>query len=119
MGRNCEDGSGITGHSGFDDVNKNNDAADCSLVPLPQVTFTELQLPSVLGYVSLDVEGLENELIEAFPFESTCAHMWTIENEGRVTEASMQRLRDQGCSIVGKSSAGHDDFWRCDCKART
>merc|ERR1719408_983873 len=79
---NCEDGSGITGHSGFRAENKNPGSHRCTQTPVPQVTYAELGLPPTLGYVSLDVEGLEMELLEAFPFGTVCAKLWTIEGAG-------------------------------------
>merc|ERR1719215_1749023 len=57
---NCEDGSGLTGWSGFTAVNK-NDVKGCSQVLVPQLTIADLQteLPPIVDFLSLDVEGFE------------------------------------------------------------
>lgn len=90
--------------SGFKDTNKNK-GINCKSIHVDQITPTELLVeagsPSVLGYISLDVEGNEFEFVTAFPWSTTCARLWTIEVYGGEPQ-KLQKMRDtlasHGCS---------------------
>lgn len=111
---NCEDGSGITGHSGFTNENKNPQAqAGCTRTVVPQTTYAELPLPAgTLDYVSLDVEGVELELVRAFPFHTHCARLWTIEH-AHMNPEIQATLSQHGCNLVKVGAS--DGFFQCNC----
>lgn len=116
MFANCQ--TGPSGLSGFIKDNKNKDAVSgCPLVEVPQVTFAELNVPKALDYVSLDVEGLEQEVLKAFPKE-VCVRLWTVEGAGEVEKHEEgpigSLLGARGCTRVKMSYS--DGFYRCDCK---
>lgn len=118
MYSDCEDGSGITGHSGFSATNKNPGSVSCTQKSMPQVTFGELGLPKVLDYVSLDVEGFEMHILKAFPFGTHCAKLWTIEGAGTsypssVSEPIVSLLEKHGCQR--ESMTNSDGFFTCTC----
>jgi FkbM family methyltransferase len=109
---NCEDGSGVTGHSGFSKENKNPATSTCTQTVLPQTTYAELSLPKHLDYVSIDVEGLELELLKAFPFGDTCATLWTIEG-GHLNEEIRNIMTQNGCNLAKETKS--DGFFQCAC----
>eukprot|EP00747_Dinoflagellata_sp_TGD_P196468 gnl/TRDRNA2_/TRDRNA2_66581_c0_seq1.p1 gnl/TRDRNA2_/TRDRNA2_66581_c0~~gnl/TRDRNA2_/TRDRNA2_66581_c0_seq1.p1 ORF type:complete len:318 (+),score=61.08 gnl/TRDRNA2_/TRDRNA2_66581_c0_seq1:76-1029(+) len=115
----CEDGSGVTGWSGFTDKNKQKDeVTSCTQKTVPQTTFVDLNEPSVIDYVSLDIEGAELEILKAFPFDKHCARMWTIEGAGSEYVSSTQQeivelMQSHGCQKVKTSPS--DGFFTCSC----
>ena len=59
----------------------------CKQIQVGQITTQELfgpnsTVPKVLGYISLDIEGAELDVISAFPFDTHCSRLWTIEANG-------------------------------------
>jgi FkbM family methyltransferase len=117
---NCEDGSGVTGWSGFTATNKNakNKIKKCTQTEVPQTTFAELNLPKTLDYISLDVEGLELEILKSFPFDAHCSKLWTVEGAGfeyraEVSNPIVQILTQHGCKRVKQSHS--DGFFTCEC----
>jgi len=117
MFSNCEDGSGITGWSGFTKFNRHG-SMGCTQTEVPQTTFAELNLPSVIDYISLDVEGAEMMILESFPFDTHCAKLWTVEEAGTACPSEWARpitslLESKGCKLVLQSES--DGFFKCEC----
>mmetsp|Transcript_73935 Transcript_73935/g.130610 ORF Transcript_73935/g.130610 Transcript_73935/m.130610 type:complete len:264 (-) Transcript_73935:65-856(-) len=116
---NCEDGSGITGWSGFTQTNKNDkeQMKGCTQTVVPQATIQELQLPKTLDYISVDIEGFELPVLQSFPFHSLCARLWTVEGAGSLGGNSATAIHDiltsNGCQLSQQSPS--DGFFECTC----
>jgi len=120
MYSDCEDGSGVTGWSGFTNDNKNglDKVKGCTQTRVPQTTFAEIELPRVIDYASLDVEGLELQLLQSFPFDTHCAKLWTVEGAGYSYQPHVQNsitslLESKGCKRIKQSAS--DGFFKCTC----
>lgn len=49
-----------------------------------ETLIREYEVPDVIDYISLDVEGLEWEILKTFPFDRCISRLWTIEyNDNR------------------------------------
>lgn len=117
MFANCEDGSGITGWSGFTGDNpRSSQVRGCTQTEVQQVLFNELSLPPVLDYVSIDIEGLEMEILKTIP-SSFCSRLWTIEGAGYEpqwkNEPITAFMAAKGCTRVKQS--WNDGFYTCPC----
>jgi FkbM family methyltransferase len=51
---------------------------------IPTITFRDLikkyNVPNIIDYISLDVEGAEYEALKEFPFDTHISILWTIEH---------------------------------------
>lgn len=58
-------------------------------------------LPNVIDYVNLDTEGTELTILQAFPFNSTCVRLWTVEHNYDKTRMKKIKklLQRQGCAV--------------------
>lgn len=57
--------------------------------------FEICQVPEVIDYISLDVEGMEDEVLKGFPFDTHAVALWTIEhNYAKDNGKLKQRIRD-------------------------
>lgn len=86
---------------------------------IPQVTFDELSLPKKIDYVSLDVEGFEKKILDAFPWGTHCSKLWTIEGAGSNSDfdqksAIESKLGENGCELDRQSA--DDGFFKCNCE---
>ena len=70
--------------------------------------------PSVIDYLTVDVEGAEMEVLRAFPFERYAVRFATIETNGDARKERELRsfMRDRGLDFLGH--VAHDDYfgWR-------
>ena len=126
--RDCYEGTAHRppgGHSGFGDNMKRTQKGEteaCKKIAVEQVTPAELlvetDLPSVIGYISLDVEGNELEVITAFPWDKACARLWTIEADGNGDQVERVRatLQSHGCIEDKDIGLNHlDAHFACEC----
>mmetsp|Transcript_24019 Transcript_24019/g.39731 ORF Transcript_24019/g.39731 Transcript_24019/m.39731 type:complete len:115 (-) Transcript_24019:157-501(-) len=67
--------------------------------------------PSVIDYLSLDVEGSEMDILRAFPFEQFTILFATIETNDDVTKERELRnfMHERGYTFLGH--AGTDDYF--------
>jgi len=57
---------------------------DGGTIVIPTITFRDLfkeyDVPEIIDYISLDVEGAEYEALKGFPFDTHISILWTIEH---------------------------------------
>lgn len=95
--------------------------ADCPKVARSGVGILDVlkvsRAPPVIDYVSLDVEGLELDILKHFPFDQFCARSWSVthrNDQGRVSLDVQNLLASQGCRV---KEAGPSYWARCHCSA--
>jgi len=119
---NCEDGTGVSGHSGVSDLidKTTQERRRCSQVSVPAVTMEDLlgKAPRLVQYMSLDIEGAELEILRAIPWRSLCIQSMTVENKpGPKREAVRREIQESvphRCKMVA-SKNDVEDFFACDC----
>eukprot|EP00930_Biecheleria_cincta_P100985 TRINITY_DN9260_c0_g1_i6.p1 TRINITY_DN9260_c0_g1~~TRINITY_DN9260_c0_g1_i6.p1 ORF type:complete len:299 (+),score=49.11 TRINITY_DN9260_c0_g1_i6:75-971(+) len=121
---NCEDGSGVSGHSGVSGLidRSTSERRKCSQVTVPAVTMESLlkKLPSIVQFVSLDIEGAELEILQSIPWGSLCVESMAVENKhGPKAEAVRQEITQRiphKCMRVEGKALKEEDFFICDCR---
>ena len=78
---------GIWKTNGFFSFNPQTSSISLTFVnapPIETVTFewifSHYNVPKVIDYISLDVEGVEYDVLTKFPFDTHIATLWTIEH---------------------------------------
>ena len=98
---------GIIG-SNFDNKDdKWNEAHRRYTVPLEEI-FKRHHVPSVIDYFNLDVEGAEELILTAFPFDLYRFNILTIE---RPTEVVARMLTDNGYKLLKTIKSHEDTLW--------
>jgi len=79
------------------------------LVRTPEDVFTEANLPPVVDYMSLDVEGAEMDILQSFPFDKYCVKYATIEtNNDKDKEKEMEEfMRKRGYKFEKHEGVDH------------
>lgn len=78
-------------------------------VRTPEDVFQEANLPSVIDYMSLDVEGAEMDILKAIPFDKYCIKYATIEtNNDKDKEKELEMfMKQRGYIFEGHSVVDH------------
>ena len=86
-------------------------------VRTPEDVLEESEIPHVIDYMSLDVEGAEMDILRSFPFDKYCIKFSTIEtNNDKNKEAEMEDLMTQkGYTFYDHPSDGVDHIFVKDC----
>jgi len=86
------------------------------LVRKPLDVLKETNLPNVIDYMSLDVEGSEMDILEIFPFDKYCVKYATIEtNNDKNKEKKMESLmKSKGYEFLTHKNVDH--IFINDCK---
>ena len=72
--------------------------------------------PREIGYLSLDIEGTELEVLESFPFDRYSFAAMTVEHNAHLGPGWLARRDRMRALLVGKGyrlarEAGQDDWW--------
>lgn len=67
-------------------------------------------VPRIIDYVSMDVEGSEDQIFATFPWDKHCVKAFTIE---RPSSAVQQLMLDHGCAF--SAILGEDHAYTCTC----
>jgi FkbM family methyltransferase len=75
----------------------------------------DFDCPHVIDYISLDVEGIEFEILTKFPFDDYKVSLWTIEHASRWDNGAKQRkirglMLSKGYKFVKDKVKGSADF---------
>jgi FkbM family methyltransferase len=75
----------------------------------------DFDCPHVIDYISLDVEGIEFEILTKFPFDDYKVSLWTIEHASRWDNGAKQRkirglMLSKGYKFVKDEVKGSADF---------
>jgi FkbM family methyltransferase len=80
-----------------------------------QDLIKEYDCPKLIDYISIDVEGLEYEILTAFPFDEYTARLWTIEHNDDERGLKRDKIRDlmyqNGYSFVTNRTSGLFEDW--------
>tara|TARA_B100001094_G_C18120883_1_gene766783 strand:- start:190 stop:1563 length:1374 start_codon:yes stop_codon:yes gene_type:complete len=78
-------------------------------VRTPEDVLGEANIPSIIDYMSLDVEGAEMSVLESFPFDKYCIRYSTIEtNNDKNKERKMEKLmKNRGYKFEGHKDVDH------------
>jgi FkbM family methyltransferase len=78
-------------------------------VRTPEDVFKEANLPSIIDYMSLDVEGSEIDILKSFPFDKYCVKYATIEtNNDKAKEKEMEEFMiKRGYKFEGHQEVDH------------
>jgi len=78
-------------------------------VRTPEDVFTEANLPPIIDYMSLDVEGSEMDILKSFPFDKYCVKYATIEtNNDKAKEKEMEEfMTKRGYKFEGHQEVDH------------
>jgi len=71
--------------------------------------------PKIIDYISLDVEGVEYDILTKFPFDEYKVTLWTIEHASRWDNGAKQKkireiMTSKGYTFVNENSKGNADF---------
>mmetsp|Transcript_18367 Transcript_18367/g.33287 ORF Transcript_18367/g.33287 Transcript_18367/m.33287 type:complete len:311 (-) Transcript_18367:77-1009(-) len=81
-----------------------------------QVLLEKLGSPRVVDFISLDVEGMEVDILKSFPFNSVCVSVWMVEYKNDIAKLDQIKAIFQplsyACSFTGHS---FDVFIKCEC----
>jgi len=71
----------------------------------------ENNVPKIIDYISLDVEGAEYDILTKFPFEEYEVILWTIEHNSHLDEGELKAkirgiMTNNGYAIVPESISG-------------
>lgn len=100
---------GNGGLSGVKGVSK-ADAGRRDGCPTVELTTTSIgdilatagyDVPAVIDYVSLDIEGAELKVLQAFPFDKHCVRTWTVEHNNEEPKKTQikQLLESRKCNV--------------------
>lgn len=95
--------------------------SSCPDVSIPATTVSTMlqeagsNVPAVIDFASLDVEGAEMTVLETFPFDKHCVRTWTIEHNGEEPKRTeiQKFMQGHGCAL--STSVQVDDYFTCDC----
>lgn len=87
-----------------------------NLISVKTIDFYDLlkkhKAPSLINYISIDVEGAEYEILKNFPFDSYKVKCWSIEhNYGPLRDKIKRLFYDNGYKRIFKDYSLHDDFY--------
>lgn len=105
--------AGLTDHVG----NINPDIDKCFVdINVLTITLTDLldlyKAPTNIGYISLDTEGSEYEILKSFDFEKYNVKCWTIEHEFSDDRSAIQQLmKDNGYTRFIDYNTGNEDWY--------
>ena len=91
----------------FDHKTAGADTRQVYPVPIAHI-LTRFQVPTVIDYMSLDVEGAEYYIMEHFPFDQYEIKIMTIE---RPTEPLRELLKAQNYELVGDLTVWGETLW--------
>ena len=78
--------------------------------------FTKYNPPTLIDYVSLDIEGGEYNALCGFPWDTHQVILWTIEHnmyvDGGVQKAKIKRIMENKGYVIVKSDVDYmEDWW--------
>lgn len=78
-------------------------------VRTPRDVLSETRMPSIIDYLSLDVEGSEMDILKVFPFDKHCIRYATIEtNNDKETEKELEAfMAERGYAFVEHLGVDH------------
>jgi FkbM family methyltransferase len=78
-------------------------------VRTPEDVFKEANMPHIIDYLSLDVEGAEMDILKSFPFDTYCIKYATIEtNNNKEKEKELEEfMRKYGYKFEGHYKTDH------------
>ena len=106
--------STIKGYENLDNhikVRENNSQYKVQSVSLNDLLI-EYDAPKTVDYISLDTEGSELDILEAFDFENWCVLVWTIEhNFTKNRSAIFSLMKSKGYKRVRDDISDYDDWY--------
>ena len=82
----------------------------------PRQYFSRVNMPKVIDYMSIDVEGAENDILGAIDWKNFCARAITVEhnkNEPARLKTIEILTKQSSCKYV--KTYKQDDFFTCNC----
>ena len=97
---------GIVGDM-FDNKKRKRDSVEEYTITLHDI-FRKYDVPQVIDYMSLDVEGAEEFVLRSFPFDRYRFNVLTIE---RPTDVVTSMLTEHGYTLLKTIKAHEDTLW--------
>jgi len=72
--------------------------------------LNEHQLPKLIDYISLDIEGMEYKALTKFPFDTHEVILWTIETNPHVDGGKMKAQIEELMTSKGYNVHSEHDF---------
>ena len=78
-----------------------------------ETIMEEHQVPSVIDYLSLDVEGLELEILDSFPFDKYTILCMSVEHNAETRNLIRIVMERNGYVFIStnNNASPHDDFY--------
>ncbi len=77
-----------------------------------QVLLPAYQVPNVIDYISIDVEGVEVKVLNGFPFDKYEVGLWTIEHNsytiGTTHKMNIKAIMERNGYVIAIEDVAHD-----------